>query len=126
FMENTQKSPNLEQIFGEAEERFRKGLNLLADWSEQARNVIQERPGVLTASIAIAGFMAGLITRKGGVEFAQRGKSRETAPEFFADPIVVFIAGTIAGFAFGPQLMQSAVAGNYPRATRSAPSLERH
>ncbi|MCM2279933.1 MAG: hypothetical protein NDJ89_17805 [Oligoflexia bacterium] len=116
--------PNLEQIFGEAEQRFRKGLSSLADWSEQARGVIQDRPGTLTASLAIVGFMAGLVTRKGGVDFAP---AKDSKPGLFADPVVVFVASAIAGFAFGPKLMESALNGRAGRSSeRGKPSIEHH
>lgn len=106
LMETSNRRPNLEEIFSDAEERFRSGLSTLSDWSEQARSVVQDRPGVLVASLAIAGFMTGLLFRRSASGKLPRGEK-----EFAADPIVVFLTGAIAGFAIGPRGLEVAAKG---------------
>src|SRR5258708_35692291 len=96
---------NLEQMFGEAEESLRKGLNTLTQWGDQARNVLENRPGVVLASISIAGFMTGLLLKKGGPS-PEQGKSG-----LIADPMIVFLTGVFAGFTLGPRILREVTQG---------------
>lgn len=96
-MDNQDKKLNLEEILGEVDEKFRRGMSRLTDWTEQTRGILQNRPGVVLASIAIAGFMTGLITRRGGMEKMKKS--------FSADPLIVFLTGAFAGFTIGPRIL---------------------
>lgn len=101
-----QKNIRLEDIFSEAEDRFRSGLSTLNDWSEQVRDVVQDRPGVLVGSLAVAGFLTGLVFRRSNMEEEEQpGLPRD----FLADPVVVFITGAIAGFTVGPRIVKAAL-----------------
>lgn len=113
-MENTGNSereesttrPNLEQIFAEAEANLRSGLSTLSSWSDQARDILENRPGVVLASLSIAGFMTGLMVRGGRPLFERTGRKG-----FMADPLVVFLTGAFAGFTIGPRLLKEASTG---------------
>lgn len=95
--------PSLERIFATAESNLRDGLSTLSAWSDQARDVLESRPGVVLASLSIAGFMAGLMARGGGSLFERAGRKG-----FMADPLVVFLTGAFAGFTVGPRLLREA------------------
>src|SRR5947209_362734 len=79
-------SMNLEEMFSTAEENLRRGLDTLSVWGDQARDIIENRPGVVLASLSIAGFMTGLLVRGGRPMFEKAG-----AKGFMADPLIVFL-----------------------------------
>jgi hypothetical protein len=97
-----EKLPELEQMFGDAEQALRKSMSTLGEWGEQARNIIQNRPGVVLASVSIAGFMTGLLFRQGG--FGRASKKVNLS----ADPLIVFLTGAFAGITMGPRLLREA------------------
>lgn len=94
-------APSLEEMLNEAEDSLLKTVQTLTHWSERARNILQDRPGVVLASVSVAGFMTGVLLRQGRLR--SRKLSRET---FAADPLVMFLTGTIAGFTLGPELLR--------------------
>ena len=98
---------NLEQILGQAEETFRQSLDTLNNWSDQARDILQNRPGVVLASLSIAGFMTGLLLRRGG-PVLDRSKG------FTGDPLIVFLTGAFAGFTVGPRILREVAQGTGP------------
>lgn len=119
--EERSSTPGLEQMFTDAEENLRRGIETLGAWSDQARDVIQNRPGVVLASISIAGFMTGLMAR-GGRPLFERTRGRN----FKADPLIVFLTGAFAGFTLGPRVLRELNQGIEPRpesAERSASGL---
>ena len=60
-----QGNVNFEEIMGEAEERFRQGMQVLNQWGEQARVIIEKQPAAVLAGVAILGFLTGLALRRG-------------------------------------------------------------
>lgn len=103
--ENPSKA-SLEQIFADAESNLRNGLSTLSAWSDQARDVLENRPGVVLASLSIAGFMTGMMVRGGRSLFERTGRKG-----FMADPLVVFLTGAFAGLTLGPRLLNEASQG---------------
>jgi hypothetical protein len=97
--------PEFEQMFGDAEQALRKSMGTLGEWGETARNIIQNRPGVVLASVSIAGFMTGLLFRQGG--FSRSSKNAKRA-SLSADPLIVFLTGALAGITMGPRLLREA------------------
>jgi hypothetical protein len=93
------KLPNLDQMMGEAENTLQQGLQTLTEWGDQARKILKDRPGAVIASVSIAGFMTGLLLR-------QRKLLTQSNNKPAADPMVMFVAGAVAGFAMGPRVMQ--------------------
>lgn len=90
---------DFEEILGEAEQSFRQGMQTLADWGDQARHILQNRPGVVLASVSIAGFMTGLLLRQGRI-------TSKNSPKLSADPMVMFLTGAVAGFTMGPRVIR--------------------
>jgi hypothetical protein len=90
---------DFEEIIGEAEQSFRQGMQTLSDWGDQARHIIKNRPGVVLASVSIAGFMTGLLLRQGRIT---SGKSQKLS----ADPMILFLTGAVAGFTMGPRVIR--------------------
>jgi hypothetical protein len=97
----TEPSASVEQIFGEAENALRKSMETLGQWGDQARDVLQNRPGVVLASISIAGFMTGVLLRQGGFK-----KARAAKTGWAADPIIVFLTGAVAGITLGQRVLR--------------------
>lgn len=91
--------PDLDQMMGEAESALQEGLKTLNEVGNQARQILNERPGVVIAAVSIAGFMTGLLLRQ------RRLISRETE-KLSADPMVMFVASAVAGFTMGPRVVQ--------------------
>lgn len=116
---NAQQSfDNMEELFNEAGETFRKGVGTLSNWSDQARDLIESKPGVILAAIGVSGFVTGSLFRHG---FSTRRSARagenvatNTLPGFTeqklpADPFVLFLAGIVAGVVAGPKVIQEAL-----------------
>lgn len=112
FRKNDLDNPNFEQVFTDAEDTFRRGLETLTQWSDQARNVIQNRPGVVLASLSIAGFMTGIMLRRGTMSL--RGE-RQSLP---ADPMIVFLTGAFAGLTLGPRVLREVAQSGEQRGPR--------
>ncbi len=93
------KLPNLDQIMGDAETTLQQGLQTLSEWGNQARQILKDQPGAVIASVSIAGFMTGLLLR-------QRKLLSQSTNKPTADPMVMFVAGAVAGFAMGPRVIQ--------------------
>jgi hypothetical protein len=93
--------PPIGQILSDAEQTIRKSLTTLSEWSEQARNLFENRPGVVLASVSIAGFMTGLLIRQGGLTQGRRKTDRRVA-----DPLIVFATGALAGVTLGPRIFK--------------------
>ncbi len=74
----------------------------LGEWGEQARTILEDRPGVIVASVSIAGFMSGLLLRQNNFK-GEQIKTRLTS-----DPIVAFITGALVGLTLGPRLLKDA------------------
>ncbi len=92
--------PPLGQVFSDAEQALRKSFTTLGEWGDQARSIFENRPGVVLASVSIAGFMTGLLIRQGGLG----GGRRKT--DFAADPLIVFVTGALAGITLGPKMLK--------------------
>jgi hypothetical protein len=94
--------PDFDQMLGEAENTLSQGLQTLHEWGNQARQILNDRPGAVLASVSIAGFMTGLLLRQRRLLTRRLGNSKKLT----ADPMVMFVAGTVAGFAMGPKILQ--------------------
>ncbi|MDR3606542.1 MAG: hypothetical protein P4M08_04075 [Oligoflexia bacterium] len=95
---------SFEQVFGDAENALRRGLLALGEWGEQARTILEERPGVIVASVSIAGFMTGLLLRQNGF------KREDVKTRLTSDPIVAFMTGALVGLTLGPRILKDASA----------------
>lgn len=62
--EQRPRDVNLEELIGEAEEKFRNGVEMLNELGAEARELIQKRPGVVLAGIAVLGFLTGVLLRR--------------------------------------------------------------
>ena len=100
---NTPDFSQFDEIINQAEENLQNGLESLSGLSNQAREVFENNPGAILTSIAVAGFAAGVMLRRKSK--AAQG-SRRTRSHFAADPLVLFVAGAIAGLAVGPQVIK--------------------
>jgi hypothetical protein len=97
---NTPDFSKFDEIINQAEENLQNGLESLTSLSNQAREVFENNPGAILTSIAVAGFAAGVMLRR-------KNKSTQRARSHFAaDPLVLFVAGAIAGLAVGPQVIR--------------------
>lgn len=94
----TPKIPNLDQIMGDAENTLQQGLQTLNEWGNQARKILKDRPGAIIASVSIAGFMTGLLLR-------QKRLLTQSSNKPTADPMIMFVAGAVAGFTMGPRVL---------------------
>jgi hypothetical protein len=113
---------NLEEMLKEAADTFQRGIGTLNSWSEQARELIQTKPGVILAAVGVSGFVVGSLLRHGWstrktikskadgstVRNSLPGFSKEGLP---ADPLVLLIAGAVAGLVAGPRVIQEALMG---------------
>ncbi len=106
--------PEIDQIFGEAENTLKQGMQTLNEWGNQARRILKDKPGVVIASVSIAGFMTGLLLR-------QRRLFTQTPSKPMADPMVMFIAGAVAGFAMGPKIFKAGEEESAPPAHTPLP-----
>ena len=59
---------DINNLINEAEQRFRKGMSMLNDWSAQARQVIDRQPAAVLAGVAVLGFVTGLLLRRAVVD----------------------------------------------------------
>jgi hypothetical protein len=100
--------PDIQEVMTQAEENFRKGLKTLSEWSEQARDIFQKNPGAILTSVALAGFVTGVMLRR-----KSPALQRANVP-LKADPLVLFVAGAIAGVTVGPQVLESALSQSSP------------
>ena len=98
-----EKFENVEEMFKEAEDTFRKGIATLNTWSEQALDIIENKPGIVLAAVGISGFITGALLRHGLVM-----RRSERLP---ADPVVLFVSGIVAGIVAGPKVIQEALSG---------------
>lgn len=94
----SETQPDIEKIVADAEDLFRKGMDTIGEWGDEARNLLENRPGVVLASISIAGFMTGYLLRRGV-------PLRKMRSQFGADPTMIFVSGAIAGLLLGPKLV---------------------
>jgi hypothetical protein len=119
-MSAQQKFENVEEMFKEAEDTFRKGVGTLNTWNEQARDIIENKPGIILAAVGVSGFITGALLRH-GIKMRKSVRAGEpvqanTLPGFQnqglpADPIVLFVAGIVAGIVAGPKVIQEAISG---------------
>ena len=97
---NTPDFSKFDEIINQDEENLQNGLESLSGLSNQAREVFENNPGAILTSIAVAGFAAGVMLRR------KNKSARRTRSHFAADPLVLFVAGAIAGLAVGPQVIR--------------------
>jgi hypothetical protein len=100
-MENAE----FDKLLGDAEATFRRGLETLTQWSDQARGILHTSPGSLLTALAVSGFMTGAMLRR-----RSPAMSKLNIP-LKADPVLLFGAGLLAGIAFGPQAVQGLAEG---------------
>jgi hypothetical protein len=114
------KFDNVDDMLKEAEDTFRKGVGTLSSWSEQARELIDNKPSVILAAIGVSGFVMGSLLRHGisSRKAIRSGESisKNTLPGFSeqqlpADPFVLFVAGVVAGAVAGPRVIREALSG---------------
>ncbi len=67
---------NIDAIMHEAEERFRQGAKVINELGGQARDVIKRQPAAVLAGVAVLGFIAGLLLRRGFNEENRQWKTR--------------------------------------------------
>lgn len=103
---------NIENMISDAESRLREGIDTLSAWSDQVRDVIQNRPGVVLAGIAVAGFVTGLVARRGPSLLSDAGARTTSSAGFGGDPLIVFMSGALAGFTLGPRILREVAMGN--------------
>jgi hypothetical protein len=123
----TNSNLNSNQHFGdminEVEDSVRESLRKLNDWADQARTVLDEKPSTIVSSLAVAGFMAGALLRRGNYGLSNlrqlgRGKS--------VDPLLILGIGAVMGWAFGPRLMSESSRTASPTSRPSHVSDSRH
>ncbi len=102
------KFSDIENVFKEAEETFRKGIGFLDDWSKQAQDILENRPGIVLAAVGISGFVTGALIRHAWGLKRNASSGAEALP---ADPAILFFSGLAAGVLAGPKIIHEAVAG---------------
>jgi hypothetical protein len=90
-----------DKLLGDAEATFKKGLETLTQWSDQARGILHTSPGSLLTALAVSGFMTGALLRRRSPAIQKLNIPLK------ADPVLLFGAGLLAGIAFGPQAVRS-------------------
>lgn len=90
---------SFDQMMGDAENMLQQGLQTLNHWGDEARQILKDRPELVVASVSIAGFMTGLLLR-------QRKLTTQNTGKLSANPMVMFVAGAVAGFTMGPRVVQ--------------------
>ena len=117
-MNTQQKFDNMEEMFNEAGETFRKGVTTLSTWSEQARDLIETKPGVILAAVGVSGFITGSLLRHGIASRRSASSGEGVAPNTLpgfneqklpTDPFILFVAGIVAGVVAGPKVIQEAL-----------------
>lgn len=62
--DNFKDNVNFDEIVGEAEQRFRAGMETLNQWGAQARVILEKQPAAVLAGVAVLGFLTGLALRR--------------------------------------------------------------
>jgi hypothetical protein len=99
---------NLGELINDLEANLRQNLSKLSEWREQAREILDERPGAIVSSLAIAGFMAGALLRRPDGRLQAQGPLRLTpkhSPSL--DPLIIFLGTAVIGFAFGAKILDA-------------------
>ncbi|MFL5812554.1 MAG: hypothetical protein ACJ763_03170 [Bdellovibrionia bacterium] len=94
-----ERPQGFDDMMGDAENMIQQGLHTLNHWGDEARHILKDRPELVVASVSIAGFMTGLLLR-------QRKLTTQNTGKLSANPMVMFVAGAVAGFTMGPRVMQ--------------------
>jgi hypothetical protein len=105
-----------EKMLGDAEQTFRRGLETLTQWSDQARGILHTNPGSLLTAVAVSGFMTGAMLRR------RSPAMRKLNLPLKGDPVLLFGAGLLAGIAFGPQVVQGLLDGGSSSTRTDDPS----
>lgn len=114
------KFENLDDMINEAEETLKKSMGSLAEWGEQARELLKEKPSVILAAAGVSGFVAGAILRHGlAMRRSVRTGRMESSgilPELSRqnlpiDPMILLAGGLMAGLLAGPLLVEKALSG---------------
>lgn len=112
---------NIEEIYRNLDDQVHQAMSMLSDWTEQGRQLIRERPELVIAGIALGGFATGLLARE--------SESERLIPRprgFRMDPLLVFFGSAIAGFVFGPPLLDKLSQGQGPKGPRRVESITPH
>jgi uncharacterized membrane protein YraQ (UPF0718 family) len=99
FSESSDLPKGFDEMMGDAENMLQQGLQTLTHWGDEARQILRDRPELVVASVSIAGFMTGLLLR-------QRKLTTQSTGKLGANPMVMFVAGAVAGFTVGPRVVQ--------------------
>ncbi len=105
---------SVEQMIDEADKILRKGFKSFSEWSEQARKMVQERPGVLLAATGISGLFAGAMLRQSALlRRRSRGRRPGQGPghgpadrPLPVDPLILVASGLAAGLLIGPKVLE--------------------
>jgi hypothetical protein len=120
---NTPDFSKFDEIINQAEENLQNGLDSLSSLSNQAREVFETNPGAILTSIAVAGFAAGVMMRRRSARVKGRRPARS---QFAADPLVLFVAGAVAGLAVGPQIVEEFAEGTRKGFEKGLDKIPRH
>ena len=112
------KFENVDEMVREAESTFRKGLGSLSEWSDQARELLESKPGIVMAAAGISGFVAGALLRHGmAMRRSIKTGRRDTTgilqelvdQDLPVDPLLLLAGGILAGVIAGPLLIDKAL-----------------
>jgi hypothetical protein len=98
---------NLGELINDLEANLRQSLSKFSEWREQAREILDERPGAIVSSLAIAGFLAGALLRHPDERLQAQGPLNLTpkhSPSL--DPLIIFLGTAAIGFAFGAKILE--------------------
>lgn len=120
-MENPNSHASFEEIYRNLDDQVRQAMTLLGDWTDQGRRLLTERPELVLAGIALGGFATGVLARQGESDrFMQRGRG------FRVDPLLVFFGTAVAGFVFGPAILDRVGRGHEPSGPRPVERFTPH
>lgn len=92
------------ELMTEIEAGIREGLATISRWNDRVISLIEENPDSLISSIAVAGFVAGILLRR----------TDERTPRGM-DPLPLLGASVLAGFLIGPRLLEQLEPGRVRR-----------
>lgn len=106
-------------MINEIEDSVRDSFTQLNSWADHARTLLDEKPGAIISSLAIAGFMAGALLRRGNYGLSS---IRQLGRGQGVDPLLVLGAGAIMGWTFGLSGSSASSSKNTPTLRPTNPS----
>lgn len=115
---NDRQNMGFDEFISDAERKLRSGVDALGRWSDEARDLIHRRPGVVTASLAVTGFFTGVLIRN----LSKSPRSERALLRGALNPWAVLLTGALTGLILGPQVASSSSSEESEIGLRSVPT----